>query len=109
MFYEIVISISIIIFAILTYYVIRTLLVVQQSLHKLNFFMDDMEIRMQKVDPLIRAVSNVGDICEKKTQHLHQEFIEKKNAIESQEAPQSDLEDWMLLGLLLLKKILKRR
>lgn len=109
MFYEIVISISILIFAILTYYVICTLLVVQQSLRKLNFFMDDMEIRMQKVDPLIQAVSNVGEICEEKTQRLHQEFIEKKNSMEFRERPQSDLEEWMLLGLILLKKIFRRR
>jgi uncharacterized protein YoxC len=109
MFIDIILLLAIIIFAVLTYVVIRTLLVVQESLRKLNFFMDDMEVRMEKVDPLIQAVSNVGEICEEKTAALHHEFIEKKKFMDAQENPQNDVTDWLLLSLILVKKFLKRR
>ncbi|CCB85049.1 putative uncharacterized protein [Parachlamydia acanthamoebae UV-7] len=109
MFIEIMIFISVIVFAVLAYFVIQTLITVQKTLKKLDFFMDGMELRMEKMDPFIRSISNVGDICEEKTHLLQKEFMEKKKVIAFQEEPTGDLTDWLLLGLILIKKVLKRR
>ncbi|MBS4167846.1 hypothetical protein [Parachlamydia sp. AcF125] len=109
MFIDAIIVVSVVIFAVLAYFTIRTLITVRKVLTKLGFFMDSMEMRMEKIDPLLRSLANMGEICEEKTYRLQKEWMEKEEAIDLQEEPSGDLAAWLLLSLTLVRKFLKRR
>lgn len=88
MIFEICALISVCLFALLAFFIIRTLNVVHHLISQL-------ELRLIHFDSLLRAISNLGDLCEKETE-TKQEFP-------------SELVEWLLLSMKLSKKLLKRR
>lgn len=109
--------IAVIIFAILVFFIVRTLLTVNRTLQHVDFTMVKLEMRMKSIDPLLKSVSNLGDIAEDKTSHLKEECCRRASLCEekqyykrqSQDEIKGELAEWVLLSANLATKFFKRR
>jgi len=104
---ETAITIGIVAFIILCCFIIQTLLQAQKSLKKLEIILTETDIKLRKLDSLINAIENVGEIAEDQTEKLKSvcacRSIEKKDSLDSQE-----LASWLISSIKLGVKIFKR-
>lgn len=107
---EIAVAISVFIFALLAFFIIRTLCAFQQSLRRINQLLWEMEIKMKNVDPLLRTLSNLGECCEQETERLKKACLVPRT---EEAIPKlsftSEIVEWILVSLNLVKKIFTRR
>jgi predicted PurR-regulated permease PerM len=103
MFTDIVIVLFLLVFAILAFFIIQTLLKLQTTLQNTNRIMAELGFKMEKVDPLLNSLSNAGEILENKTEKWKQHYF----AAQQLTSRNSDFYDWTLLTVSLLKNYLK--
>lgn len=113
---EIIAGIAVVLFAILIFFIIRTLISVNRTIQHVDFTIVKMEMRMKSIDPILRSISNLGEIGEEKTAHLKEEcrkrslYEERVNHQRFQEdSVKGDLAEWVLLSANLATKFFKRR
>jgi uncharacterized protein YoxC len=92
------------IFAILAFFIIQTLLKLQTTLQNTNRLMAELQFKMEKVDPLLNSLSNAGEIFENKTEKWKQNYFDAQQLA----SKDSDFYDWTLLTVSLLKNYLRR-
>lgn len=113
MFIEISIGIAIFLFALLTFFVIQTLLTFQKTLTRINYTMTDLNVRTESLDPMLRSLNNLGEICEHKTLLLKKNYFESSSRSSSshQDMTTNELAEWLLLSATLGQKFFfnKRR
>ncbi len=108
MIIEISVAIAVLIFAILAFFIIRTLFVLQRTLKRIDHALFEMELKSKNLDPLLRTLSNLGDYCETKSERLaNEEHRDQK--FTSTSGWTSEWADWLLLSLKLGTKFLNRR
>ena len=109
MYFEIAAIAAVIIFAILSFYIIRTLISLQHTLRRVDLIALEMDCKIKHLDSTIKAVSNLGDICEEKTARLREQYLQEKER-ESQKLDCSDdLADWLVASLKLGAKFIRRK
>lgn len=86
----------------------------KQILHQVNAIAQDVHQKMQSIDPIFRAVSNLGEGLEDKTYHFKQNVASNqlKKKLVSSEPDQEDylkaFTDLSILGIKLWNKFKKR-
>ena len=108
MWIEISIALAVLIFAILSFFVIQTLIALKSSLHKIDHMTQELEIKTKNVDSFLHALSNLGDICEHKTNQLKQAYLEKQIQFTETNSIVNELAEWLLLSASLGEKLLKK-
>lgn len=103
MFNDIMLVLFFIVFIILAFFIIRTLLKLQKTLQNTDRLMVELQYKMEKVDPLFNSLSNAGEILENKTALWKQNYLEMQTPRRS-----SDFYDWTLMTVSLLKNYLRR-
>lgn len=119
MWIEISVVTAVVIFAILSVFIIRTLLVVQKSLGSLEkqvatlseeavYTLRATESRLRSVDPLLRTLSNLGEVAEVKSERLVRNQEARINGLGRAELSQDVLE-WIASSAQLCQTLLKKR
>jgi hypothetical protein len=114
---EIAVYIALVIFAILVFFIIRTLLSLQNSLKQLDTLLLQIGHKTEKFDPLVNSVSHLGEICEIKTKSLKDQYTEysKLEELKKQEINcnnkelTAELAEWLTLTFLIGKNIFRRK
>lgn len=109
MYFEIAAISAVVIFAILSYFLIRTLLSLQRTLRKVDFLATELDIKMKQMDSITKTISNLGDICEDKTARIRQQYIEKKERPCNEGMFTEDIAEWILASLKLGSNYLRRK
>ena len=110
MIIEISVAVAVALFAILSIFIIRTLMSLQRSMRRVDQAIVDVEMKMRNFDSSLKALSNIGDICEQETLQLKQKFLTKhEKKIVEKECVTSDLAEWLIVSIKLGEKLLKRR
>jgi uncharacterized membrane protein len=117
---EISIAIFVVIFAIVSIFLIRLIISLQHTLMHVNRALIDAEFKLQRMDSITRAISNVGDICERETErikkkslnrlereYVEDEVVEREARVKSDNS--GDIMDWIALSLKLSQKFLNKR
>lgn len=110
MIFEISIAIAVLIFAILVFFIVKTLLILQRTLKRVDVLLFDIELKSKHLDSLTRSLSNIGEICENETDRLKEAYAERttRQRCEAVYAT-SDWAEWLVLSLNLGAKLLKKR
>lgn len=104
MFVDIMIGLFFLVFLILAYFIVQTLVKLQITLQNTNRLMTEIQFKVDKIDPLLNSLSNAGDILEDKTSSWKQNYFEMQQV----KPKDADLYDWTLLTVSLVKNYLKR-
>ena len=105
--------ISVVIFAILAFFAIRTLYALQQNLINVNNVTQDISHKMKLMDSTFKSISALGDMSETKltelrdTQIKYNEFVDKKEFTNSGDYSE-DLAEVVLAALKLGIKFFRR-
>lgn len=86
MYFEIAAVAAVVIFAILAFFIIQTLLSLQKTLKRIDQISLELDLKAKRFDSTLNAISNIGDIAEEKTAHIRHDLHIKKEFI----APPSD-------------------
>lgn len=110
MYFEIAAVAAVIVFAILAYYIIQTLLRLQKTLKHIDLLTMDLNVKARSLDSTVNALSNIGDICENKAALFRSELLKQQ---ETEPLPKSDytddLVDLIYAGLKLGSTYITRR
>ncbi len=131
---EISVAVAVFIFAILTVFIVRTLMSVQKALDRIDHTVADVEKKMSNLDPSLHAIANIGTIFEKKTDELKNSYFQeqketipqlshdakKESSHEHKKGCRCDkdknetgftkeLVDWLIVSIKLGEKLLNRR
>lgn len=109
MYFEIAAISAVVIFAILSFFLIRTLVSLQHTLRRVDHLAIELDIKMKQLNSLVKTVSHLGDICEEKTARLKEQYIEKKESASHESVFTEDIAAWILTSFRLGSKLLKRR
>ena len=109
MYFEIAAIAAVIIFAVLTIYVIRTLLSLQQTLKRIDLITLEMNLKLKQLDSTINTVSNIGDVCEEKTARMKSHYLEKKACELNGSDYSDDLAEWLIASVKLGSKFIRRK
>ena len=107
---EILATLAFVLFAILIFYIIQTLLAAQSTLKNLNLVLRETEENLKKLNSLTNTLKNISDITEKESEKLKIKYECKKshehenNLIESEE-----LATWLISSGRLIVNFLKKR
>lgn len=91
-------------FAILAFFIIRTLVKLQRTLQNVDHMIKEIQFKLEKTDPLFNSLSNAGEILENKTARWKQNYLEMQQST----TRNNDFYDWTLMTVSLLKNYLKR-
>ncbi|MGZ3732362.1 MAG: DUF948 domain-containing protein, partial [Parachlamydiaceae bacterium] len=108
MVFEICAIIAVFIFAVLVFYLIRTLQTFQCFLRHMNDLSLDLDQRIKQLDSTLNTISHVGDSCEEK---IRQCQVQKLHQIESECAKNNvkeDISDLIIASLKLGINFLRR-
>lgn len=106
MIIEIAVGVGILIFAILAFFIIRTLLTLQATLKRVDNLLWDLEIKSKNFDALLRSISLLGDVTEAATEKINQTYFDTKD---KEIVKKGDWAEWLLLSLKLGSNFIKRR
>ncbi len=108
MILEICAILFIVIFGVLAFFAIRTLLAVQHSLRTLDQTTHSLTSKLNNLDSTFRTISHLGDVCEFEAANWKKEAFQSKE--ESHGSNYSrELADWLVISLRLAEKFLRRR
>jgi hypothetical protein len=99
--------VTVLLLGILTFFAIRTLIAMRESFQRLDHTLMEIDRKMHYMDPVLRSLSNLGDVAEQKTHHLRQEFLESSASDDDHVSEQ--IAEWLLLSIALSKKMFKGR
>lgn len=108
MFIEISIVIALIIFAVLAFYMIRTLIAMQHSLRHLDHLMKETEFKMRNFDSLLHSASNLGDVFKAATGKMKKNYFAPQLEQNYSDNRVSILADLFVAGLKLGKKFFNK-
>lgn len=109
MIVEISVAIAVFIFAVLSIFIIKTLISVERSLQRINHFTIELEERIKALDSTLNSISNVGDITELESARLKEEYIKHAAKCPTHSTCSEDLADWLVSSIKLGSKLLTRR
>ena len=109
MLYELCAIAAVLIFGILAWYLIRTLISAKKTLERISHFTLDLDVKLNKIDSTIQSLSNLGDICEKKTSQLREEYFQPKFSEYPKNNLSEDLASLLFVCLKLGGKFLRRK
>ncbi len=110
MYFEIAAIAAVILFAFLTFYVIRTLISLRRTLQRVDTLTVEIDYKLRQLESTAKAISNIGDICEEKTSVLREQFLEKKERQKKADIDCSeDIAEWLLASLKLGAKFIRRK
>ncbi len=112
MIFEIISVIALFIFAILAFYIYRTLISLQHTLHKVDVLTYELSVKMRKMDSTIQSIANFGDVVEEESLRFRENYLHEKrfsrerlNSEESSDA----LTDLLLASLKVGANYLRRK
>jgi len=112
MIFEICTLIALIIFAILAFYIYRTLITLQKTLRNLDVLTDELTIKMRKMDSTFQSISNIGDVAQEESSHFRENYMYEKRCcrdrLKSDESSDA-LTDLLLAGLKVGANYLRRK
>ena len=98
---EVSVAIAVLIFAILAAFIIITLL-------RVNKLLKDFELKAKSLNPIVNAMSNLGNVCEKKSKDLNARCLScNEEQLDSSYYP--ELATLLLLSLRAGEKYFKNR
>lgn len=109
MIIEISVAIAVIIFAILTYVIIKTLRVLQNTLHHIDMTTLDLSIKLEELESTVRSLSNLGDIAQVETEKLKLNYNKRREELKMGANSQTDLAEWIIASIKLGSKLFSRR
>jgi hypothetical protein len=107
MIIEISIAIAVLIFAILAFFIIRTLITLRITLKQVEELTFEARLKIQDLDSSFNALANLGDMCESETERMREKYLEKSVCHTSDTS--DDLIDWLRASIKLGGKYLTRR
>ena len=109
MIIEISVAVAVLIFAILTFFVVRTLITLQSSLKRIDRLMLEVDLKIRHLESTMRTISNLGDIAEQQTEQLKQQLANRVDDVEKSSECSGDLATWLIASVNLGGKLLARR
>ncbi len=108
---EALIVLGIIALIVLFFFIIQTLFYLQHSLKKLDSVLSETENKLKKLNPLFNTLENAGDLVEKESIRLKNEYTYKHlNEFNNKRDDSSEeLASLLASGIILGIKFLKRR
>lgn len=109
---EISVVAAVSIFGILAIYMIQTLIALQKTLKGVNETVFELKKKMNNLDPGLTTLSNLGAICEEKTNQLKKEYFENTHEMEHRSNLGNNQEvvvDWIIASIKLGEKFFNRR
>lgn len=107
MIIEISIAIAVFIFALLAFFLIRTLITLRITLKQVEELTFEARLKIQDLDSSFNAIANLGDMCENETERMREKYLEK--SISHTSDTSDDLIDWLRASIKLGGKYLTRR
>lgn len=104
MIFEICAIIAVLIFAILAFYVIRTLLVLQKSLQDIHQITSELTHKMRLMESTFKTISTLGDMSEEKVRNMRDYEIKYREFQRVKADYSEDMADIILAGLKLGSK-----
>ncbi len=108
MIFEICSIIGIIIFAILAFFVVRTLCALQLFLKDSHHLINDVTHKMKLMDSTFKTISNLGDISEVKLNNLREYQTKYKEFVKNDNNYTDDLADLVVTALKIGTKFFRR-
>jgi hypothetical protein len=112
MIYEICAAIALVIFAILAYYIYRTMVSLQHTLNRVDVLTFELTAKIQKLDSTMRSISNLGDVAEEESIRFRENYMLNKQlfrAHSAREESSDDLTDLLVAGLKVGANYLRRK
>lgn len=107
MFYEICAGIAVFMLVLLTVFTLRTLRSLEKTLEQINRLSESVEQKIEQTSSTFQSLSNIGDICQKKSFELRQSMLYSQEREPVQANLPEDLAAWLILSLKLGSKFLK--
>ena len=109
MIIEISVACAVLIFAVLAYFIIRTLVTFQHTLRRLNHLTKEVEGKMKHLETSLHAFSNLGDICNAATHKLKKAYFAPREEFGERHSRAHDIADLIVVSMELGKKFFTRR
>lgn len=109
MIIEISVAIAVIIFAILTYQIIKTLRALQNTLRHIDMTTLDLSIKLEELESTVHSISNLGDIAQVETEKLKLNYNKRIEELRMGANSQNDLAEWLVASIKLGSKLFSRR
>ena len=121
MWIEIFIGIALLIFALLAFFLIRTLITLDKTLRKLDILSSESVSLVRNTDkmldafqPAFHSLANIGEIAEDKTSRLRTHYYMEKERerippIAKRSLTSEEILEWALLSAQLVQKFVNRR
>jgi uncharacterized protein YoxC len=104
---EISIAVAVLLFAVLVFFIARTLIATQQCLYRVQQMTLDMENRMKSFDPILHTITNLGEICERESERIKSAYLIKKaNCVSREPGLSCEVIDWIVLSVKLGEKLI---
>ncbi len=108
MIFEICAILSVIIFAILALFIIRTLGALERNLKNIDMITQDLTFKMGLMDSTFKSISAIGDMGEMKLNSLRDREIKFKDLTNTDNDYSDDLVDIVIASIRLGTKIFRR-
>lgn len=109
MIIEISLAVAVFIFAILSIFIIKTLITLQHSLKRIDHLTVNIESKLNSFDSTLNTISNIGDLTEVETKYLKEKHHKNAKEFVNNESCSEDLADWLVASIKLGGKFLTRR
>lgn len=114
--WEVALVILVLVISVTCIFVIRTLILLQRSLLKLDRLSEEgtstlrnLEMKATSLDSIFRSISNLGDICESKTFQMKEHYLQKPSFREEKPNVGEDVINLALTSARLYQQIFKKR
>jgi len=108
MIFEICAIVVTTVFTLLGIYIIRTLCVLQQTLHSVDHATKNIDDKIKQMDSTVKAVSNMADICQEKVHRIKAHEAYRLDLENRKNNYTEDFADVAVAGLKLIVNYLRR-
>lgn len=108
MFFEICTAIALIVFIVISYFVVQVLRSVQRTLRHIDQCTQELDRKAQHLESTFKTIDNLGSICQIETLQLRQEHLERKLCSQENDYKE-DLTHLIVASLKLGSKLLRRK
>jgi ATP-dependent exoDNAse (exonuclease V) alpha subunit len=109
MIIDISVAIAVLIFAILTAFIIQTLCALRHTLLGIDRLNVEISEKLNRLDPTLQAISNLGEISKFETDKIKIAYLIKQNELGKAHNPSNDLAEWLVASVKLGSKMFLRR
>lgn len=105
---EILIAIGILALVVLIFFIIQTLISARASLQRLDSVLENLDVKLSKLTPLVNTMENISEVTEKETARLRDAY-EARKLIARESSHGDELATWLISTIKLGLNFVGRR